>query len=425
MMTDQIEGDNCTPYNKFNGSSSYKELLDSAYNQSAFKFHPQPLLAIQTSSTRQLLNIYDVCPFRLPARVTTSPRHQNISSFQPSLQPLCILDAPELRNDFYINLIDWGANGILAIALNQDVHLYNPETGAIETIHACQHPMDYVTSVVWTMETTNSRSNACSLFIGTFHSELQHWDIEAMAKIRTLRSHSQQVTSLSWGTHGILASGSQDATIQLHDTRCAQHRLQVMDRRNGEICGLSWSPDGSILASGSTTNELCMWDSAMIRFHRQSELKLPRSTHLEHCAPIRALAWSPWERLVLASGGGTADSTIKLWRMASDKLIRSVSTGAHVCAILWSKTTPQLLSAHEYGSCRSEFTIWSDLKMKRVHEFTSHFARVLHVAMSPDGATVATAGADESLRFWSLFPSTSGQSNGYHTELESLLSVIR
>lgn len=32
-----------------------------------------------------------------------------------------------------------------------------------------------------------------------------------------------------------------------------------------------------------------------------------------------------------------------------------------------------------------------------------HTARVLHMAMSPDGQTVVSAGADETLRIWKCF----------------------
>ena len=36
-------------------------------------------------------------------------------------------------------------------------------------------------------------------------------------------------------------------------------------------------------------------------------------------------------------------------------------------------------------------------------ELTGHQSRVLHLAMSPDGNTVVSAAADETLRFWRVF----------------------
>ena len=41
--------------------------------------------------------------------------------------------------------------------------------------------------------------------------------------------------------------------------------------------------------------------------------------------------------------------------------------------------------------------------MQKVTELTGHKERVLHMATSPDGTTVVSAGADETLRFWRVF----------------------
>ena len=35
--------------------------------------------------------------------------------------------------------------------------------------------------------------------------------------------------------------------------------------------------------------------------------------------------------------------------------------------------------------------------------YSGHTARVLHMAMSPDGSTVVSAAADETLRLWKCF----------------------
>ena len=40
-------------------------------------------------------------------------------------EPEKILDAPELKDDYYLNLLDWGARGQLAIGLEGKVYLYS------------------------------------------------------------------------------------------------------------------------------------------------------------------------------------------------------------------------------------------------------------------------------------------------------------
>jgi cell division cycle 20, cofactor of APC complex len=46
----------------------------------------------------------------------------------------------------------------------------------------------------------------------------------------------------------------------------------------------------------------------------------------------------------------------------------------------------------------------------QVKELTGHTKRVLHMAQSPDGQTVVSAAADETLRFWNIFAPPSATS---------------
>lgn len=45
--------------------------------------------------------------------------------------------------------------------------------------------------------------------------------------------------------------------------------------------------------------------------------------------------------------------------------------------------------------------------MKKIADLRGHTSRVLHLALNPDGTTVASAAADETLRFWKVFQSSS------------------
>ena len=41
--------------------------------------------------------------------------------------------------------------------------------------------------------------------------------------------------------------------------------------------------------------------------------------------------------------------------------------------------------------------------MTKITDLKGHSCRVLHMALSPDGTTVVSAAADETLRFWKVF----------------------
>ena len=38
--------------------------------------------------------------------------------------PYKVLDAPELADDFYLNLVDWGSQNILGVGLGQSVYMW-------------------------------------------------------------------------------------------------------------------------------------------------------------------------------------------------------------------------------------------------------------------------------------------------------------
>ena len=121
----------------------------------------------------------------------------------------------------------------------------------------------------------------------------------------------------------------------------------------------------------------------------------------DHQAAVKALAWSPHERHLLASGGGTADRCIKFWNSQNGALLNSIDTGSQVCALQWNPFEKEILSSH--GFARNEISLWKYPSMAKVKELEGHTSRVLHLACSPDGTTVVSAAGDETLRFWEVF----------------------
>ncbi|XP_054707821.1 cell division cycle protein 20 homolog [Uloborus diversus] len=301
-----------------------------------------------------------------------------------------ILDAPEILDDYYLNLIDWSSLNILAVALCGTVFLWNASSGEIQQLLDMPSQDEYVSSVSWLPEGN-------ILAIGTSSAEVQLWDVSAEKKIRTMKSHTSRVPSLSWNTY-ILSSGSRIGTIHHHDVRVAEHHVGTLENHSQEVCGLRWSLDGRYLASGGNDNLVNVWQSEIGLGQTEAA---PLHTFNEHQAAVKALAWCPWQPNILASGGGTADRHIRFWNCNLGSCLNSIDAKSQVCSILWSKEYKEIISGH--GFANNELIIWKYPSMTKVCELIGHKSRVLNLAMSPDGATVVSAGADETLRLWNCF----------------------
>ena len=59
------------------------------------------------------------------------------------------MDAPDLVDDYYLNLLDWSSSNVLAVCLAQTVYLWNAETGDIKQVFDTENDNDIVTSVAW------------------------------------------------------------------------------------------------------------------------------------------------------------------------------------------------------------------------------------------------------------------------------------
>jgi cell division cycle protein 20 (cofactor of APC complex) len=298
-------------------------------------------------------------------------------------QPERILDAPDLVDDYYLNLMDWGSTNSVAIALSQTVYLWNASGGDIQQLLATEGD-SYVTSVNWA-------GDGRHIAVGFSDNNCQIWDAERLRPIRNLGGHASRVSSLSWNNH-TLSTGSRDSTIIHHDVRIRDHIVHTLRGHQQEVCGLKWSPSGSQLASGGNDNMLMIWDARNDR---------PTHTLTDHQAAVKALAWCPFQSNLLASGGGTADRTIKFWNTTTGACLNSIDTGSQVCSLQWNRHEREILSSH--GFSQNQLCLWKYPTMAKVAEMNGHTSRVLHLAQSPDGTTVASAAADETLRFWKCF----------------------
>jgi cell division cycle 20-like protein 1 (cofactor of APC complex) len=283
-------------------------------------------------------------------------------------------------------LVDWSSTNVLGVGLGTSVYLWSACTSQVTKLCDLGNREDSVSSVSW-----SEKGNYIA--VGTFKGDVQIWDAAASKLVNTLNGHTARVGALAWN-YDLLCSGSRDRNVYLRDIRVPSYEGErKLAGHKQEVCGLKWSPDHQLLASGGNDNKLLVWNI--------NGGNSPIQTYNDHIAAVKAIAWSPHQHGLLASGGGTADRCIRFWNTLTGQNLQYVDTGSQVCNLAWSKHSNELVSTHGYS--QNQILIWKYPSMMQLAKLTGHSYRVLYLAVSPDGEAIVTGAGDETLRFWNVF----------------------
>jgi cell division cycle 20-like protein 1 (cofactor of APC complex) len=123
----------------------------STPHKNLFSYSGQPTPSRTPSSRHGILNLnarsdlYSLSPIKYSSqRMLLSPQRQ---ARAVSKVPYKVLDAPDLADDFYLNLVDWGSQNTLGVGLGSCVYMWNSSSGRVTKL--CELQDDSVTSVNW------------------------------------------------------------------------------------------------------------------------------------------------------------------------------------------------------------------------------------------------------------------------------------
>jgi len=296
-----------------------------------------------------------------------------------------------------------------------------------------------ISAVAW------SRKRAHYLAVGHDAGLLQIWDTSRQQPVHSMvpgwmtlpashrgralceRGHVRDIVWPQSSPHWLLACQGND--IFQIDLRCGGSAGAGVTRcfrgHTSSICGLALSPDDVSVASGSNNNLVALWD---VRFCRDTPSSVSRDaftkpvrTYHDHTAAVKALAWSPHKRGVLATGGGTMDRSIKVrntFIRGRGSLEHKIQTGGQVCKLLWSKSTDEFVSCHGYDT--NEVVVWRYSDFNRIATLSDNRRRVVAMSFSPRGNDIVVA-ANEQIHFYSLFPAGAASASDDLTEDTSVI----
>ncbi len=234
--------------------------------------------------------------------------------------------------------------------------------------------------------------------IGGKRSKIELWDVTTgkMLPIFDEIGENKHIIALAFSPDGTrLASvskntnGSIKTTLRLWDTTSNDKPIilrNILRKQTGWTNVLAFSPDGKMLASGSTDKEVRLWDTATGRL-------LGRLTG--HINGIAALTVSP-DGTTLASA--STDGEVLFWNTETRDRLPTRITGhtERIKAVAFLKDNTTLASVAFNGI----ITFW-DLKTSQISEFQTigHRDLLKTGAFSPDGTKLASIGGEGNVLF--------------------------
>ncbi|KAF8338042.1 WD40-repeat-containing domain protein [Cantharellus anzutake] len=220
--------------------------------------------------------------------------------------------------------------------------------------------------------------------------------------LNTIRGHTSWVYSVSFSPDGSkVASGSMDTTGRIWDAVTGE-ALKVLRGHAILVCSVSFSPDGSKVASGSADRTGRIWDAVT-----GEELKILRG----HTEWVRSVSFS-LDGSKVASGSN--DNTGRIWDAATGEALKVLRGHTD-----WVRSVSFSLDGSKVASGSDDKTgrIWDAVTGEELKVLRGHTESVYSVSFSSDGSRVASASGDHTVRIWDAATGEELKVLQGHTEL--------
>lgn len=239
--------------------------------------------------------------------------------------------------------------------------------------------------LAWTLAVAPSPPARADATIPAPDSSTQPGDIPGPPVPEQSDNTPVEVELVAYSPDGsLVASGSMDGSVSIWDAATGALKATVTGNKDC-ISGLAFSPDGATLVTASWDGSVRTWDA--------KSGALSRTIALDDGAAQCAALSTDGKSVAI----GTLDGKIEFWDPAAGTLGQTIKAHDHaVFALAYSPDGATIASAGRDGSVK----LWDVKSGNQLQAFTVKNASPYGVTFSPDGAHLATSWSDNTIRVW-------------------------
>lgn len=161
----------------------------------------------------------------------------------------------------------------------------------------------------------------------------------------------------------------------------------VFTETYSSILCVALSADGKLLAAGTTTGEVRLWQAVALT---------PLATYSGHADEVRSVAFSPDGRLLVS---GSEDFTLRVWETSTGHCLHVLRGHTHqIYSVAFSPDGWTIASGSEDKTVRT----WDVTSGINLAIMEGHSGKVRSLAFSSDGNILASGSEDMTVRLWDV-----------------------